>query len=205
MVAGQEFVVHPGVFSPKYFGSTHVFAHLLGIQAGDRFLEIGCGTGILSVIAAQTGAAKVVAIDINPLAVKNTIENAKLHHVERIVDAREGDVFGSVRESEHFDAIFWNMPFIYVDDDYTYRSVLERALYDPGYRLTQRFLSEGKQLLRPGGRLLVGFGDFGDVDALFALADDFDYVVRETGRGPGEEGGKVEFIMYELRPKPHAV
>lgn len=199
VVAGQRFTVLPGVFSPKYFGSTHVFAPLLPIVPGDVFLEIGCGTGILSVIAAERGAARVVAIDISHAAVRNTIENAKLHRVEDRVEAREGDIYSCLREGEQFDAIFWNMPFIFIEEDYQYRSVLERALFDPGYQLTQRFISEGRRFLKPHGRLLVGWGDFGDIPALFALVKTHGYSIREIGRGPGREGGDVTFILYELR------
>ena len=47
----------------------------------NRFLEIDCGTGVLSIIAAKQGASTVTATDINHEAIKNTLKNAKLHDV----------------------------------------------------------------------------------------------------------------------------
>lgn len=197
-VAGDEYVALPGVFSPRHFGSTHVFAPLLPVPQDGTFLEVGCGTGILSIIAARRGARRVVAVDINRSAVINTIENARLHGVQGVIDVRESDVFSAIDRRERFDAIFWNMPFIYVRDGYEYRSMLERSLFDPGYLLTDRYLREGRQFLTETGRLLVGFGDFGDVPSLLALARQYNLEARELGRGGGVEGRHVEFIMYEM-------
>src|SRR3989344_3046583 len=66
---GKNFVVFPTVFSPKYFKDPEFFAKELPIKKGETFLEIGCGTGIISIFAVFKGASDVVAIDINPKSV----------------------------------------------------------------------------------------------------------------------------------------
>ncbi|NMG21454.1 50S ribosomal protein L11 methyltransferase [Brasilonema bromeliae] len=43
--------------------------------------DIGCGSGILSIVSIMLGAKKAYAVDVDPLAVKSTLENCKLNGV----------------------------------------------------------------------------------------------------------------------------
>lgn len=52
------------------------------IKSGDTVLDIGCGSGILSVAALLLGASKAIGVDIDELAVKTAIENAKVNNVD---------------------------------------------------------------------------------------------------------------------------
>lgn len=52
------------------------------ISPGCEFLDMGCGSGILSVAALLLGAKSAVGVDIDPLAVKTAVENAKSNGVE---------------------------------------------------------------------------------------------------------------------------
>ena len=55
-------------------------------QPGDRVLDVGCGSGVLSIIAARRGAVEIVAIDIAEAARQATDENAVRNGVgDRIV------------------------------------------------------------------------------------------------------------------------
>lgn len=49
------------------------------VKAGDRFLDIGCGSGILSIAALLFGAESAFGVDIDPLAVKTAVENGELN------------------------------------------------------------------------------------------------------------------------------
>lgn len=51
------------------------------VKKGDNMLDVGCGSGILSVAALLLGAEKATGIDIDPLAVKSSIENAERNNV----------------------------------------------------------------------------------------------------------------------------
>jgi ribosomal protein L11 methyltransferase len=51
------------------------------IKGGERVLDVGCGSGVLSVAAAVLGAGEVLGIDIDPEAVPVTLENAKRNAV----------------------------------------------------------------------------------------------------------------------------
>src|ERR1700756_4425069 len=73
-VAGFVMVVPPTVFHPKIFLTSAFFAEfVLGLDLrGKSFVEIGAGSGILSLSAAKAGAISVTALDINPAAVEAT-------------------------------------------------------------------------------------------------------------------------------------
>lgn len=62
-----------------------------------EFLDVGCGSGILSVSALLLGAKKAVAVDIDPLAVKRARENAELNGFDEMrYTALEGDLADKV-------------------------------------------------------------------------------------------------------------
>ena len=90
-----KLIVAPGVFHPGFFFSTRYVLEFLSNEslAGQRFLEVGCGSGVISILAAQKGA-EVTAIDINRKAVTNTIENAARNSVK--VQVITSDLFGNV-------------------------------------------------------------------------------------------------------------
>jgi ribosomal protein L11 methyltransferase len=57
------------------------------VRPTDRVLDVGCGSGVLAVIAARRGAGSVVAIDIAEAAREATVENAVRNGVEPVVNA----------------------------------------------------------------------------------------------------------------------
>ena len=77
------------IITPKMsFGTGHhettylMINELYNIDLIDkRVLDIGCGTGVLSIISSKRGAEKIVAIDIDEWAYKNSIENSKLNNI----------------------------------------------------------------------------------------------------------------------------
>lgn len=195
VVAGLQFTVLPDVPSPQFFASTEFLCNAIPYRVENAFLEIGPGMGAISVMAALRGARQVVAIDINPDAVANTNINAKRHGVSDIVRCLEGDVFDPLSRGVKFDTIFWNIPFVYIEDDYQYRSVLEKAAFDPGYRLTERFLGQVKDWLAPDGRVFVGFGEFGDAEKLRRFAQANKLSVSKYASVKAMQG---EFTLLQL-------
>jgi ribosomal protein L11 methyltransferase len=76
------------------------------VRKGADVLDLGCGSGILAIAAAKLGARKVLALDLDPNAVRAARENAVANGVADVVGVREGtlDVEGGP-----FDVIVANI------------------------------------------------------------------------------------------------
>ncbi|MDP8921566.1 MAG: 50S ribosomal protein L11 methyltransferase [Chloroflexota bacterium] len=62
------------------------------LRMGDAVLDFGCGSAILSIAAARLGAARILAIDVDPVAVRVAEENARRNRVLRKVRVAQGTV-----------------------------------------------------------------------------------------------------------------
>ncbi|MBA3475102.1 MAG: homocysteine S-methyltransferase family protein [Rubrobacter sp.] len=100
-----EIVCEPGVFVPTQ-GSFLVWRHLFKeeVGAGQRCLDVGCGTGLLTVQLALNGATHVHAIDLEKHAVANALANAFRNGVVDRVSAESVDLYPWVPE-ERYDVI----------------------------------------------------------------------------------------------------
>ncbi|MBV6457019.1 MAG: Ribosomal protein L11 methyltransferase [Fimbriimonadaceae bacterium] len=74
---------------------------------GAMVADIGCGSGILSIAALLVGAARAVAVDVDPIAVEASIENAARNQVA--LDAVVGDGFAAVSSKAPFDIVLANI------------------------------------------------------------------------------------------------
>ena len=103
-------MVRSGVFHPGlYFSTRLILANLRNADLdGKILLELGCGSGLISVWAAKRGAS-IVASDINPVAVNNTEENLKAN---KVADFKPviSDLFQSI-QPQSFDYIIVNPPY----------------------------------------------------------------------------------------------
>ncbi len=106
---------HEVIIAPKMaFGTGHHATTYMMLQAmskldfnGKRVLDFGCGTGILSVVAAMEGASEVIGVDTQPEAKENSIEHSILNYVEHLCDFREGGL--EAAEPGLYDIILANI------------------------------------------------------------------------------------------------
>jgi tRNA1(Val) A37 N6-methylase TrmN6 len=146
---------------------------------GRRVLEIGCGTGLISLCCLQAGAAHVVATDVNPAAIHNVQYNADVLGLSaqletRLVPLDAVEAFSVIGDAEQFDLIISNPPW---EDDKPI-SMHDYALYDEGFVLLRSLLSELDKHLSPGGRCLLAYGCVEAIRQVHELAPKYDLEVR---------------------------
>ena len=86
----------PGVFSPTTTSRT--LADAIEITPGDTVIDVGCGSGVLAIVAAKLGAAKVYGVDLSQRAVEAARENARRLGLDHICEFRAGDLLEPVRD-----------------------------------------------------------------------------------------------------------
>jgi methylase of polypeptide subunit release factors len=133
---GLSIEVSPGVFDPALFRSGVIFAQQMNAQlipAGSTVLDMGTGTGIGAIRAAQW-ARRVVAVDINPAAVRCATANVVRNHMEDCVQVREGDLFLPLR-GERFEVVLFNPPYFHGVP----ANEFEQAFFSPHVNIAERF------------------------------------------------------------------
>jgi ribosomal protein L11 methyltransferase len=83
-------VIDPGrAFGTGAHPTTQLCLRLVSELAPGSFVDVGCGSGVISIAAALLGFAPVVALDVDPVAVETTLRNATVNGLS--LDARELD------------------------------------------------------------------------------------------------------------------
>ena len=180
--------VRPGVLIPRL--DTEVVADkacgLLRSRKGDTVLEIGCGSGALSIALAKKANAKVTAVDINPEACELTKENVSANGAR--VEVLCGDMFEPVKKKK-FHMIVSNPPYIptaMIDTlmtevkDYEPLSALDGGA--DGLDYYRRIAQEAPDHLKKNGMIVFEIGD----DQGEAVSS----ILRETGRFAEIETGQ---------------
>lgn len=105
----MELVIQPQQsFGTGHHPTTALMAEklLTSPLAGRYIMDLGCGTGVLAILATRLGAGKVEGVDIEKPAVENAIENARYNSAESIVFSY-GDA--SAMEGKVYDMILANI------------------------------------------------------------------------------------------------
>ncbi len=100
----------PGMaFGTGEHETTRLAAQLLvkTFRKGMSVCDVGCGTGILSTIAAKLGASRVLAVDYDDRAIEQTVETARINGVD--LEIRKSDLLSNVEE--RFDLFVANIVF----------------------------------------------------------------------------------------------
>ncbi|MBA9085164.1 ribosomal protein L11 methyltransferase [Fontibacillus solani] len=69
------------------------------IQEGDEVIDVGTGSGILAIGACQLGASRVLALDLDPVAVSSAKENTKLNRLEDRIEVVESDLLSVLKNN----------------------------------------------------------------------------------------------------------
>lgn len=176
---GIVIYTHPNVYEPAE--DTFLLAENLDIKRRDEVLEIGTGTGLVAVTAAQR-SRKVTATDINEDAVrcalKNTIANRTYN-----VELKTGDLFEPV-EDEKFDLILFNTPYLPTEEDEKFDEKINAA-WDggaDGRETIDRFIDELKGHLNDGGRVQLVQSSLSDNEKTIRKLEEMGFDASITAR-----------------------
>ena len=160
--AGCTFHVWREVYEPAE--DSFLFAENLTLHGGENVLDMGTGCGILGIVAARK-ASKVVAVDINPYAVRCAKENAKLNDVADKMFFIQGDLFAPIKTEEKFDLILFNAPYL-PSEPSEGKTWVEQAWTGgaDGRTVIDRFLYGFSQHLKKDGHVLLMQSTLADVD-----------------------------------------
>jgi ribosomal protein L11 methyltransferase len=78
------------------------------VTPGIRVLDVGAGSGILSIACAKLGAREVLALDIDPVAVETALKNVAFNHVESNVQVKK-DSIDPERDRNLYDLVCINI------------------------------------------------------------------------------------------------
>ena len=103
-----EFYTASGIFSKdKVDKGTLILAENMQVDEEDKVIDIGCGIGVLGIVAAKLFNANVVMSDINERAIMLSKKNIKLNNVR--AELYNGNLFQPIKDND-FDVILSNPP-----------------------------------------------------------------------------------------------
>ena len=157
------FEVCENVYEPAE--DSFLFAETLYLKMGARVLDMGTGSGILGVLAAKE-ASEVVAVDINPYAIRCAKQNAKRNSVHSKMTFLQGDLFTPLSETAKFDLILFNAPYLPSEkgEDATW---FGRAWAGgtTGRQVIDQFISQAPSHLKKAGEILLMQSNLADIEA----------------------------------------
>ncbi len=147
---------------------------ILGERPHLDVLDLGCGSGILSIAAILLGANKALALDIDELAIKVTQENAERNGVAGKIHAQVGSLETVIHSARRFDLALVN--------------ILAKIIIP----MCEQGLG---QVIRPGG-----IGVFGGL--IDTQADEVEAALRQTGLEPYKRYTSGDWVVIVAR-RPH--
>jgi methylase of polypeptide subunit release factors len=185
--AGFAFIIKPTVFNPADFVSSEVFADFIKSLNlhGKNILDMGSGSGIISIVAASKGAV-CTAIDINPEAVKCIADNARLNMLEKNISAIESDLFevlinsklkslnlsNSANSNYLYDFIFFNPPYYKGNPKNSFERGFKGGL---NLEVINNFFIQAKEFITHNGKIFVLISSDADLNLIFSFIQNAGY------------------------------
>lgn len=151
------------VYQPAEDSALLADAAVEQVDAGDRVLDVGTGSGYVAArVTSETGAS-VVGVDVNPVACRRARD--------RGVETVRGDLVDPFRD-DSFDAVLFNPPYLPADPDAARDDWMEVALSggESGREVVDPFLDTVGRVLRPGGIVLLLVSSLTGVDEVVERA-----------------------------------
>jgi 16S rRNA (guanine1207-N2)-methyltransferase len=144
----------PGIFSYDRLDSgTRLLLEKVDIQAGSHVLDLGCGYGVIGIIASLSGAAQVDLVDVNLFALAAARKNILANGITNAL-VFPSDALGSLKD-QRYAQILTNPPF--------------HAGKAVDYQMAQAFIEQSWQRLEPGGQFYLVANQFIRYDNIMKL------------------------------------
>jgi methylase of polypeptide subunit release factors len=165
----MDLTVGKATFRPSTISS--LLADALDFEPGSVVVDVGCGSGILSIIAAKLGASRVYGVDAAEETVEVATANAEAHGVADKVQFARGDMFEPLDASIEADVVIGDVSGI-PDEIATASGWFPSGLSGgpTGAELPMRMIEESKRLLRKGGSLFLPTGSLQDETSILDRA-----------------------------------
>jgi len=193
IVGGITLSIKPGVWNPNKGKSTKMFLELLkdySLKNISSVLDIGTGSGILSLYLYKEGIKDIVATDYMDEALVNARKNIKLNNAQEI-EVKKSDLFSSI--DRKFDLIIFNAPATHPLRQKVSR--LLEPLWSPEENIRLRFLQSLSDFLSKNGKALLMYSKFDDYNPIpenMLKKFPFSYKILKTNRGELSESGIIE-------------
>lgn len=170
------FQIDENVYAPAE--DTFLLAENLQVKSGSFVLDMGTGCGILAILAAEK-ARHVLAVDINPYAIRCAKRNAEINGVKSKIDFLLGDLFNPIKRGEIFDLIIFNPPYLPSEQEEE-KIWIGRAWAggETGRKIIDRFLYEAPNFLRRNGRIMLVQSSLSDIERTLKIFDELNLEAR---------------------------
>ena len=191
---GRKFIVPKEVMPPPWMSKLLGKSILQDVKENDRVLDMGTGCGVNAILAASK-SSNVLAVDINPFSVESGKSNAKRNGVADRISFAQSDLFQNV--SGKFDLIIFDPPFRW----FAPRDLREMAVADENFRTMTAFFEQVKDYLAEHGRILIFYGDSGDLNYFISLIEKYRFN-RELvfSRSIKKDGRMWGYYSWKLTP-----
>lgn len=178
---GHDFYVEPGVLIPRPETEFVVDELKSKFESEQKIniIDLGCGSGCIGISLKKLFKnANVELVDVSEEAAKLTTKNAE--HLEVEVKTIHQDVEELALNSEHYDIVVSNPPYIAKDDQDVCVNVKEyephKALFaeDDGYYFLKAWSKKAHTALKPGGYLCMEMG-YNQADELKNYLESLDF------------------------------
>ncbi|HJQ76125.1 MAG TPA: 50S ribosomal protein L11 methyltransferase [Acidimicrobiia bacterium] len=165
----MDLTVGEATFRPSTI--SNLLAESLDFRPGSVVVDVGCGSGILSIIAAKLGASRVFGVDAAEGTVEVATANATTHGVADRVEFAQGDMFEPLGSDVEPDVIIGDVSGI-PDEIAAVSGWFPSGLSGgpTGAELPMRMIEESKRLLKRGGRLFLPTGSLQDEGTILERA-----------------------------------
>jgi len=139
--------IHEGVYAPS--DDTFLLLNMIKVDDHDKVLEIGCGSGAISLHCSAQGC-DVLSVDKDQRALKNTKMNAEKNDLD--IAVKKSHLFSNILDDD-WDIIIFNPPYLPRDE-----ILPQDDRWDGGKRgdeIVVRFLEEAEDYLRIEGKLFT--------------------------------------------------